>query len=230
MKDFKKYLAEALGTLILAGVGVYGALHGMNALAFGLTFLALAFILGGISGAHINPAVSLGMAIKGRISWLDCLCYMIAQFIGAIIGTLFVYSLVKLSGGANTDIGADLYSNFGANHTWQSILAVLMLETFMTFVFVLTFIAVTSKVTGNSTASGLVIGLTLLGLLAAGAIMMNPAISLAKVIFSADATAWREVWVFLLAPLLGGALAALVAYCHQRDKREKAPARSTSSK
>ena len=114
----KKYFAEFLGTAVLVLVAcgvaaVTGAIvpesgYVATALAFGLTLTAIIYTIGSVSGAHVNPAVSLGMALSGRMSWKDCGLYMVAQFLGAIVGAALLGVMLGsfASLGANT-FGAD---------------------------------------------------------------------------------------------------------------------------
>ncbi len=213
MKSFKKYLAECIGTFVLvffacgtaAVVGCSGsdpnAAYFMTALAFGLVIVAMAYSIGNISGCHINPAVSIAMLISGKLSVVDFIGYVAAQFVGAIAGAA---ALIPF-------IGAD--SGLGANGLYQGdILLSLIIEVILTFVFVFAILGVTSKVE-NGAVAGLVIGLSLtlvhiLGIAFTGT-SVNPARSFGPALFvGGDALA--NVWVFIVAPLVGGALAALV--------------------
>ena len=219
----KKYLAEFFGTLVLVffGCGTAVVLGGINggiekgflgvvgiALAFGLAIVAVAYAIGKISGAHVNPAVSLAVLIKGGMSLTDFLGYVIAQVLGALAGSsllsLVVSSSEKLSGfGAN---GFGALSGVGLG-LWGAIIV----EVILTFVFVMTILGVTSD-EKTSHMGGLVIGLTLtlvhlIGIPLTGT-SVNPARSLAPAIF-AGGEALSQVWVFIVAPFVGAALAAL---------------------
>lgn len=209
----KKYIAECLGTFVLvffacgtaAAVGCNGAeangAYLLTALAFGLVIVAMAYSIGHISGCHINPAVSIGMLIAGKISVKDFVGYVIAQFAGATLGAAALRGVL----GPDSSLGANaLYNN--------NIGASLIIEIVLTFVFVFAILGVTSKEKDSSVA-GLVIGLTLtlvhiLGIHFTGT-SVNPARSFGPALF-VGGTALSSVWVFILAPLVGGVLAALV--------------------
>ncbi len=213
MQSIKKYLAEFIGTCVLvlfacgtaAVVGCSGAspdaAYLLTALAFGLVIVAMAYSIGNISGCHINPAVSIAMLVSKKMSVKDFIGYVIAQCAGGIAGAAILGVL------AGWDCG------FGANGLYDgSIAKSLLIEVILTFVFVLAILGVTSK-TENGHVSGLVIGLTLtlvhiFGIYFTGT-SVNPARSLASAIF-AGGDALANVWVFIVAPLVGGVLAALV--------------------
>lgn len=207
----KKYLAEFIGTfvLVLFGCGVAAvtgcafpeAGYVATALAFGLCIVAMAYSIGNISGCHVNPAVSLGCLLAGRMSGKDFVGYVIAQVLGAIAGAAVLMALI----GTEKGLGCNgLYNG--------SIGLSLLVEVILTFVFVLVILGVTSKI-GNGKLAGLVIGLTLmlihlLGIPFTGT-SVNPARSIGPALFM-GADALSCVWVFIVAPLIGGALAALV--------------------
>jgi len=224
MKDGRKYLAEMAGTLLFTLVGfgalviaATGQLTGFTTtllfpLAFGLAVAAVIYIFGSISGAHINPAVSLGFALRKKLSWKDCAFYMIAQVLGAIAGVAILFGLYKLmTGGAAFRFG-NTYSHIGPR-TVNGLLSVLIIEIVMTYVFVLAWMGIVRKV-DNKTIAGLVIGLLFAALMLTGA-TLNPALNLGNAIFSCfrNAAAIKEVWVYLVGPLVGGALGALMACC-----------------
>lgn len=213
MNSFKKYIAEFIGTLVLVlfacgtatvlgcATNVVNMAYGLTALSFGLVIVAMAYSIGRISGCHINPAVSLAMLISGKMGVKDFIGYVIAQFAGAIAGAAILGYL------AGWDCG------FGANGLYEGdILKSLIIEVVLTFVFVLSILGVTEK-TDNSTVAGLVIGLSLtlvhlFGIHFTGT-SVNPARSFGPALFAGGA-ALSDVWVFIVAPLAGGALAALV--------------------
>ena len=209
----KKYLAEFIGTLVLVlfACGTATVLgcstaspdiaYLATALAFGLVIVAMAYSIGNISGCHINPAVSLAMLISRKMSIRDFAGYIAAQFLGAIAGAALLLAFV----GEGTSLGANgLFEG--------SVLKSLLIETVLTFVFVLAILGVTSK-TENNRVSGIVIGLTLtlvhiFGIHFTGS-SVNPARSFGPALL-AGGDALSCVWVFIVAPLAGGALAALV--------------------
>ena len=210
MKDIKKYLAEFIGTAVLvlfacgvAGQICDGSISGLigTALAFGLVIVAMAYSIGNVSGCHINPAVSIAMLINKKISAKDFCGYIIAQFLGAIAGA----GCLKL-------VLGDASGALGTNGLYNgSVGASLVIEIVLTFVFVLAILGVTSR-PEYSKVAGIVIGLTLtlvhiLGIFFTGT-SVNPARSFGPALFLGG-DALKNVWVFLLAPLVGGVLAAL---------------------
>lgn len=204
----KKYICEFVGTFALTffacGVAVTvgcdtpaGVIA--TALAFGLVIVAMAYSIGNVSGCHINPAVSLAMLMNKKMTFEDFVSYLIAQFLGAFAGSA-VLGLV---------LGD--FSKLGANGYTGSAWIAILVEVVLTFFFVLAILGVTSK-KENSTIAGIVIGLSLvlvhlLGIGLTGT-SVNPARSFAPAILQGG-LATRQVWVFIIAPLIGGALAAL---------------------
>jgi len=215
MIRIKKYFAELIGTMILVFMGcgsavVLGAAVGGGhlavALAFGLSIIAMAYVIGNISGCHINPAVSLAMLINKKLGAIDFVGYVIFQIIGAIIGAALLNMVVSFG---VTDLTGALGSNgigaIGAGGAF-------VVEIILTFIFVFAILGVTSDKNKGSIA-GTVIGLTLafvhiVGIPLTGT-SVNPARSLGPAIF-AGGEALADVWVFLLAPLVGAALAVVV--------------------
>ena len=218
MSSFKKYLAEFIGTAVLVIFGCGTAMtvgcdaasgcgYLLTALAFGLVIVAMAYSVGNISGCHINPAVSMGMLVAGKLSVKDFIGYVIAQFAGATAGTLFLKVLFDMTP-VTDKTGAYGANALAGGHIGMSF----VLEAVLTFVFVFVILGVTSKKENDSTA-GLVIGftLTLVHILGIGftGTSVNPARSFGPALF-AGGSALAELPVFILAPLAGGALAALV--------------------
>lgn len=165
----KKYIAEMIGTMVLvlmgcgsavfagsvtgtvgAGVGTVGV-----ALAFGLSVVAMAYAIGGISGCHINPAITLGVFLTGRMNGKDAGMYMIFQVIGAIIGSAILFALV--STGAHDGPTATGSNGFGDGEMLQAFIA----EAVFTFIFVLVVLGSTDSKKGAGNLAGLAIGLTL---------------------------------------------------------------------
>ena len=212
----KKYVAEGVGTgvLTLMGCGaavVLGAKTGGGhlavALAFGLSIIAMAYVIGGISGCHINPAVSFGMLLSKRISSRDFCYYVIAQVIGAICaGALLKWlATVYTTGDQTGGLGSNGFGTVGMG-------GAIVVEIILTFVFVFTILGVTSDASKGAVA-GIVIGLTLtfvhiVGIPLTGT-SVNPARSIGPAIF-AGGEALSQLWVFIVAPLVGAALAAFV--------------------
>ena len=218
MNSTKKFLAELIGTCVLVVFGcgtamlvgcdaASGSGYLLTALAFGLVIVAMAYSIGNVSGCHINPAVSIGFLVAGKMKIKDFICYIIAQFAGATIGTLILKVVFDL-GGLVDQTGA-----FGSNALVHDSIGISMVvEIILTFVFVLAILGVCSK-KENSAVSGIVIGLTLtlvhiLGIGLTGT-SVNPARSFGPAIF-AGGSSLMCLPVFIVAPLIGGALAAVV--------------------
>lgn len=215
-----KLLAEALGTavLVLFGCGaavIAGGAIGYTgiSLAFGLAIVAVAYGLGAISGAHLNPAVSLGAMLAGRMTAKDFVAYAVAQVVGAILGALVLYLI------ATGKPGYDLAANGLGQNGWgegylggYSMRAALVFEIVMTFVFVTVILGATGPGSAPGFA-GLAIGLTLAAIHLVGidvtGVSVNPARSTGPALF-AGGTAMGQLWLFIVAPLAGGALAGLV--------------------
>ena len=222
----KKYIAEFIGTFVLVFMGCGSAMflgcdadggHLAVAFAFGLSIVAMAYVIGGISGCHINPAVSLSMLIMKKLSVIDFVGYVVAQVIGAIAGA----GLLKVvSGFGVTDLTGGLGSNGIAN---VGVAGGLIVEVLLTFIFIFTILGVTSDESKGSVA-GIVIGLTLtfvhiIGIPLTGT-SVNPARSIGPALL-AGGDALANVWVFIVGPLVGAALAAVVFICLQSKKADK---------
>lgn len=220
----RKYIAELIGTFVLTAFGCGTAVAAnsiflsMNAaipvafttlliaFAFGLSVVAMAYSIGNISGCHINPAVSVGMLAAGRMSVKDCVGYVVAQCIGALTAALFLWMIF----GSRDSLGQNGYGE--ASTLGLGAGSILILESVMTFVFVLVVLAVTDR-TEFTSAAGLVIGLTLTLIHIFGipfdGTSVNPARSFGPaIVVGGDALA--QLPVFIIAPLIGGVLAALV--------------------
>ena len=227
MSNLKKYVAECIGTLVLVTLGCGTAMlvgcdaasgggYILTALAFGLVIVAMAYSIGNISGCHINPAVSLAMLIRRQLTGKEFLGYVVSQVVGAILGTCILAIIFK-AGGVE-----DMTGGFGSNGLAGvngSALAGLIVEIVLTFIFVLAIVGVTSKVE-NGAVAGVVIGLTLvlvhiLGIGLTGT-SVNPARSIGPALF-AGGDALRSLWVFIVGPLVGGALAA---WCYSYLERK----------
>ncbi|NDW19256.1 MIP family channel protein [Dysgonomonas sp. 216] len=215
----KKYIAEMLGTMVLvlmgcgsavfagsiagtvgAGVGTLGV-----ALAFGLAVVAMAYTIGKISGCHINPAITLGVFLSKRMSAKDAGMYMIFQVIGAVIGSAVLYALV--STGSHAGPTATGSNSFTEGYMTQAFIA----ELVFTFIFVLVVLGTTSK-GGAGNFAGLAIGLSLVLIhivcIPITGTSVNPARSIGPAIFQGG-EALSQLWLFIVAPFLGAALAAL---------------------
>lgn len=222
MASIKKYVAEFIGTFVLvfaacgtaAAVGCsttsFDSAYILTALAFGLVIVAMAYSIGNISGCHINPAVSLAVLMSGKMTAKDFCGYVVSQVLGGIVGAACIGLMLGFDCG------------FGANGLYNdNILLSLVIEVLLTFIFVLAILGVTSK-PEYSNVAGIVIGLSLtlvhiFGIRFTGT-SVNPARSLASAVF-AGGPALANVWVFIVAPLIGGALAALVWKFLSSDKK-----------
>ena len=220
LKDLKKYICECIGTavLVLFGCGT-AVLTGevvATALAFGLSIVAMAYVIGNISGCHVNPAVSLAMLINKKLKIKDFIGYVIAQFAGAFAGAGLLYYFLNVSD-AVQQVGGISFVGLGTNGFGEAstiginMWGALVLELILTFVFVYTVLGVTSDEKKSSVA-GIVIGLTLafvhiIGIRLTGT-SVNPARSLAPAVLMGG-EALKQVWVFIVAPFVGSILAAL---------------------
>jgi aquaporin Z len=216
----KKLTAEVLGTFILVFFGVGSAvlmgekigMHGI-ALAFGLSIVAAAYGLGAISGAHLNPAVSLGMVTAGRMSAGDFVAYAVAQTAGAILGALVIYLIASGRSGFDLATSGLGQNGYGAGYLGEySVSAALIFEVVATFLFVTVILGATGPGSAAGFA-GLAIGLTLAGIHLVGinvtGVSVNPARSIGPAVF-VGGKALADLWVFIAAPLAGGALAGVV--------------------
>lgn len=241
MDSLKKYIAEFIGTCVLVTVacGVAVVLgcdtpagYVGTALAFGLVIVAMAYSIGNVSGCHINPAVSLAMLISKRMSLKDFVGYVVAQFLGAIVGA----ALIGLLCGSFVE-GSAHFGQFGQNVAQSTLVnaygeggalgVALAVEVVLTFIFVFAIMGVTSK-TDNKAVVGIVIGLslTLVHLIGIGltGTSVNPARSFGPALMAlverGNTAAIEQIWIFILGPMLGGAAAA-VAYNFLDGKKSK---------
>ncbi len=216
----RKLIAEALGTFVLVFFGcgaavIAGPLVGYTgiALAFGISIVAAAYGLGAISGAHLNPAVSLGFVTAGRMSVGDFIGYAIAQIIGAIIAAGVLYVILSGQAGGTVPVTGLGANGYGPGYLGEYTLgAALVFETVATFVFVTVILGATGAGSAAGFA-GLAIGLTLAGIHLVGinvtGVSVNPARSIGPAVF-VGGTALSQLWVFIVAPLVGGAIAGAV--------------------
>jgi aquaporin Z len=228
VKIMKKFLAEVLGTFLLVFIGtasvVMGGLgtalplaQGFIGLAFGIGLIAAAYAIGPISGAHLNPAVTLGAFLAGRMPAKEVIPYFVAQLIGGILAPL---ALMIIASGSATPVTN--YAASGWDPTKWSTAAVFLTEAIATFTFVTVILGVTAE--KHSTAfAGLVIGLTLAALhfafIPVSGNSLNPARSIGPALFS-GAEAMSALWLYILAPLVGGAVAGVVAKARVFEKED----------
>lgn len=215
----KKYLAELVGTFVLTflgcgtavalGCGSDTASIVGTALAFGLAVVAMAYTIGGISGCHINPAITLGCFLTGRINAKDCGMYMIFQVVGAILAAACLACIVSTA-----DPSAIITTSTGANACNFGVTNGLIVEIVLTALFVLVVLGATAKANeATGKFAGLAIGLSLVLIHLVGihftGTSVNPARSIGPALFEGG-QALSELWVFIIGPFLGGAIAALL--------------------
>ena len=228
----KKYIAECIGTFVLTllgcgtamflGCGTPAGVVG-TAIAFGLTVVAMAYTIGGISGCHINPAITLAVALSGRMSWKDAGGYWCGQILGGIIAGAVLLLLAKLMTPefGITFVGANP-AGLGANGVAHAggVGGALLVECLATFIFVLVVLGSTDEKKGAGNLAGLAIGLTLilvhLVCINLTGTSVNPARSFGPALF-AGGQALADVWVFFVGPCVGAALSALVWKCLAKE-------------
>lgn len=222
----KKYLAEFIGTFTLVLIGCGSAVIAGNmavgpagigllgiSIAFGFSVVAMAYAIGGISGCHINPAVTIGMLTAGKIKVNDAIGYIVSQCLGAITGAAVLYLIASGRPGfimPEWGLGAN---GWGEEYLGgYNLLSAFTIETVMTFLFVFVILATTSKF-GNGVMAGLAIGVTLMLIhlvaIPVTGTSVNPARSLGPAIFSGG-KALSQLWLFFVAPFLGAIISALV--------------------
>lgn len=212
----KKYISEFVGTMFLTllacGVAVVlgcNTVQGIigTALAFGLVIVSAAYSIGNVSGCHINPAVSISMVVAGKMEVKECIKYIVFQVLGALFGSL----LLAICLGSFDMLGANGFGGTLGNGTQITALIAIVVEVILTFVFLTTILGVTDK-KENGHATGVVIGLTLtlvhlFGIPFTGT-SVNPARSFAPALLQGG-EALGQVWVFIIAPIIGAVLAGL---------------------
>ncbi len=226
----RKFIAELIGTALLVFFGAgaatlsfgfrlagYSTAAGIvaTALTFGLILMALVVVIGPISGCHVNPAVTMGALVAGRLNLIEAVEYWIAQFVGGILGALLLWAVVSQSPFYSRSViglGADGYGS-------ASILRVgwggaFLAEVILTAVFTLVVLVATSKV-GTLTIAAITIGLSLTVVhlvgIAIDGTSVNPARSLGPALILGG-TALNQVWLFIVAPLVGGIIGAGISY------------------
>ncbi len=223
-----KNIAEAIGTFVLVFFGVGSAvlagggigiadsisITGIS-LAFGISVIAMAYSIGQVSGAHLNPAVSLGALMAGRITVPTFIGYAVSQTIGAIVAAAAVYTIATNSAG-----GYDIATNGLGQNGWGAgyggefnVVGAFLFEVIATAIFLVVILGVTEERTGTPMFAGLVIGLTLtmihlVGITVTGT-SVNPARSIGPALF-AGTTALGQLWLFIVAPLVGAAIGGLL--------------------
>ena len=213
----RKYLAEMIGTMVLVLMGCGSAVFAGNAadalgtgvgtigvaLAFGLSVVAMAYTIGNVSGCHINPAITLGVWMSGRMTNRDALMYMVFQVIGGIIGSLILVLLISTGGHGGPTIS-------GANSFDQG---EIIAEAVFTFIFVLVVLGATDKKKGAGNFAGLAIGLALVLIhivcIPITGTSVNPARSIGPALVEGG-QALDQLWLFIVAPFIGAAFSSLV--------------------
>lgn len=201
-----------VGSAVLAGgdIGFTGI-----SFAFGLSVVAMAYSIGSISGAHLNPAVSMGAFVAARISMTDLVGYSVSQVVGAIVAAGVIFVIATNSIGGHDVATSGLGQNgWGAGYGGEfNMVAAFIFEVVATAIFLDVILGVTSEKNGTPAMAGLVIGLTLvmihlIGIPVTGT-SVNPARSVGPALF-VGGTALSQLWVFIAAPLLGGAIGGLL--------------------
>jgi aquaporin Z len=228
----KKLAAEFFGTFWLVfggcgaavldaafpqlGIGFLGV-----ALAFGLTVLTMVYAIGHISGCHLNPAVSVGLAFGKRFAWVELVPYIIAQVVGALAAAGVLYVIASGKAGFSTS-GGFASNGYGAHSPGEySLLACFVAEVVLTFFFLLIIHGATdTRVPGGFAGIAIGLGLTLIHLIGIPVtnLSVNPARSTGPAIF-AGGWAVQQLWLFWVAPIIGGALGGLV-YSGLFDERK----------
>lgn len=222
----RKLISEFIGTmfLVLFGCGIAVAFNTVLApyttltlpyslliisLGFGLALVAIIYIFGNISGAHVNPAISIAMAIDGRMSVVECVEYIVVQILGGIVGA----EIIGLIFGSYANLGANGYATLSSLPDLTTAGIAFVIETILTFAF--TLVVLTASKDNNKNA-GLAIGLSLVlvhlfGIPFTGT-SVNPARSIGPALLTTgdDGLVLSQLWVFIIAPILGAVLAALL--------------------
>jgi len=222
---FSKFTAEFLGTLVLVLMGCGSAvIAGANgttgvgllgiSFAFGLSVIAMAYAIGHISGCHINPAISIGMVVAGRMKITEALYYIVAQILGAIAGACI---LLHIASGkpeyslAVNGLGQNGFDALSPQH--YSLHAGFLAEIVLTFIFLLVIFGATSTKNINGGFAGLAIGLSLVLIHIVGipvtGVSVNPARSIGPALI-VGGEALSQLWLFIVAPVIGAILSAIV--------------------
>lgn len=234
----KKYFAELVGTFILVLFGVGTAVIAGDkvgilgiAFAFGLAQVAAIYGIGPISGGHVNPAVSLGVWVAGRMSFGDMIGYWVGQCLGAILAAWLL--LVIAAGTAGYSLATNGLGQDGWGPGYQggyNLESAILFEFFATLLFVIVILGSTQKAAPTGFA-GLAIGITLLVIHIFGihitGVSVNPARSLGPALL-AGGQAMRQLWLFLVIPSVGGVVAGLLFRTRLLEAGEPAALRESS--
>ena len=218
------------GSAVFAGIGLGTTGYGVSTLgiafAFGLAVVAMAYTIGGISGCHINPAITLGVWANGRMSGKDACNYMIFQVIGAIIASAVIYFLVNTGNEAGLSAVFNDTTTTGANSFLPgNVVPAFVAEFIFTFIFVLVVLGTTDSKKGAGNFAGLAIGLALVLVhivcIPITGTSVNPARSIGPAIFACiegNCTPISQIWLFIVAPMLGALLSSAVWKAIASDK------------
>jgi len=219
LKDYQKYAAELLGTFALVFIGcgsavIAGSYIGFLgiSLAFGLAVLAMVYAIGGISGCHINPAITVAMLLNGKIKAKDAGAYIAMQCVGAILGAAVLFAI--MSGQSGWEVKDGLGQNGYDAHSPGEfpLMACFIAEVVLTMLFLLVIFGATSKFSPSGFA-GIPIGLSLVFIHLVGipitGTSVNPARSLGPALF-VGGDAINQLWLFWVAPMAGAVIAALI--------------------
>jgi len=222
---FSKFFAEFFGTLVLVLMGCGSAvIAGANgetgvgllgiSFAFGLSVLAMAYAIGHISGCHINPAISIGMVIAGRMKIGEAAYYIIAQILGGIAGAFILLCIANGNADyslSSVGLGQNGYADSSPQH--YNLLSGFIAEVVLTFIFLLVIFGATSTKNIHGGFAGLSIGLSLVLIHIVGipvtGVSVNPARSIGPALI-VGGEAISQLWLFIVAPLLGAILSAVV--------------------
>lgn len=206
--NLKAAIAELIGTFTLVFIGAgAGAMAGITdggivsvALAHGLALMVIVYAWGGISGAHVNPAVTLGIVLTGRLTWVRAAYYWVAQFLGAAAAAFLLKSLIGETGGLGATLGT---------HSGDPVRAI-VIEAVLTF-FLIVAVFGTAVAGRNGNAAGIAIGLVLaMDILMGGALTgasMNPARTFGPALATGDLS---YLWIYIVGPCLGAVVGALL--------------------
>src|SRR5262245_12056843 len=226
--NMRAAVAELIGTFTLTFIGAgAGALAGGNgagivgvALAHGVVLMTIIYAWGAVSGAHVNPAVTLGLAVAGKVDWGKAVAYWIAQFIGAAIAGCLLAWLIGASSEA-TGLGATVGSltpYAGNTAAGASALKVIVLEAVLTFLLLISIFG-SAVMNRNGNMFGIAIGLTLTSDILMGGALTGASMNPARTFGPALATGHFEyLWMYIVGPCLGAIAAALVAGPSMKDK------------
>ena len=222
----KKYFAELIGTFTLVFIGCGSAVIAGNmmvgpagigllgiSIAFGFSVVAMAYAIGGISGCHVNPAITIGALIAGKMDVKDAIGYIVSQCLGAILGAAILYLIASGRPGFTMPEWGLGANGWGEGYLGgYNVLSAVVIETVMTFLFVFVFLGATSKY-GHGAMAGLAIGVTLMLIhlvtIPITGTSVNPARSLGPALFSGG-KALSQLWLFCTVPFIGAVLAAIV--------------------